>query len=207
MFECVTALKEANPEFKHMFFDDSNCRDFIKSHFSEEVLHAYDKLIPGAYKADLWRLCILFIKGGIYFDIKLVCVNSFRLIELTEQNHFVKDRLPNSIFNTLMASQKGNMFLFKAIRRIVSNVQKKWYGSHALSPTGPLLLGDVAIRNNFNGVNIDMEHYKNGGYIIYKNRFVISTEYPEYNEERRNTYNQINTKRYDKLWEERAIYA
>ena len=207
MRERVELLKSQNPKFNHYLYDDNDCREFIKSHFREDVLDAYDRLIPGAYKADLWRLCILFIKGGIYLDIKLICVNGFRLIELTEQNHFVRDRPPNSIFNTLISSQKGNMFLFKAIRRIVSNVQKRWYGSSPLSPTGPLLLGDVALRNNFNGVNIDMEHYKNGGYIIYKNRFVISTEYPEYNEERTNTYNKINTKRYDKLWEERAIYA
>ena len=41
---------------------------------------------------------------------------------------------------------------------------------------------------------------------INKNRFVISTEYLEYNNERTSTYNNINTKRYDKLWEERNIY-
>jgi hypothetical protein len=45
-----------------------------------------------------------------------------------------------------------------------------------------------------------------GGYIVYKNILVISTEYPEYNEERTNAYNSLNTKRYDKLWNERKIY-
>ena len=68
-------------------------------------------------------------------------------------------------------------------------------------------MGKIAIRTNFEGVNIDLQHYNGGGYIIYKNRFVISTEYPEYNNERTNTYNNINTKRYDKLWHEKAIYA
>jgi mannosyltransferase OCH1-like enzyme len=206
MRERVELLKSQNPKFNHYLYDDNDCRKFIKNHFRQDVLYAYDNLIPGAYKADLWRLCILFIKGGIYMDIKLVCVNGFRLIELTEQNHFACDRLNNSIFNTLMVSQQGNMFLFKCIRRIVSNVKNKFYGSSPLWPTGPLLLGDVALRNNYNGVNIDMYHYKNGGYIIYKNRFIISTEYSEYNNERTNTYNSINTKRYDKLWDEKRIY-
>ena len=140
-------------------------------------------------------------------DIKLVCVNEFRLIELTEHNHFVKDRPVNSIFNTLIASQKGNPFLFKAIRCIVENVKNRYYGSSPLSPTGPELLGKLAFRTNFEGVNIDLQHYNGGGYIIYKNRFVISTEYPEYNNERTNAYNKINTKRYDKLWHENAIYV
>ena len=207
MRERVELLKSQNPGFKHYLFDDNDCREFIKRHFRPDVLDAYDRLIPGAYKADLWRLCVLFINGGIYLDIRLVCVNGFKLIELTENNHFAKDRGGASIFNAIMASVQGNPFLFRAIRRIVFNVQNKFYGSGPLCPTGPDLLGHIALRNNFVGVNMDLFHYKNGGYIIYKNRFVISTEYPEYNDERKTAYNKINTKKYDALWNERRIYA
>jgi len=205
MRERVELLKSQNPRFNHYLYDDNDCREFIRNNFRPDVLNAYDSLIPGAYKADLWRLCILFINGGIYLDIKLICVNGFRLIELTENNHFVKDRPNNAIFNTLMVSQKGNIFLYKAIRQIVENVNNKYYGNTPLSPTGPEMLGSVVINNKL-CVNIDMTHYEGGGYIIYKNRFVISTEYPEYNNERTNSYNSINTKRYDKLWENRNIY-
>ena len=205
MRERVELLKKQNPKFNHYLYDDNDCREFIKNHFKSDVLNAYDSLIPGAYKADLWRLCILFINGGIYMDIKLICVNGFRLIELTENNHFVKDRPINSIFNTLMASEKGNAFLYKAIRQIVKNVNNKYYGKTPLSPTGPEMLGSLIINHKLN-VNIDMSHYQKGGYIIYKNTFVISTEYPEYNTERTNSYNSINTKRYDKLWESKNIY-
>ena len=55
-------------------------------------------------------------------------------------------------------------------------------------------------------INVDMLHYKKGGYIIYKNRFVISTEYPEYNSERSHTYQSIHTERYDALWNKKQIY-
>lgn len=51
-----------------------------------------------------------------------------------------------------------------------------------------------------------MFHYEDGGYIIYKNTLVIYTEYDGYNEERTNQYNNIDTKRYDILWNERKIY-
>ena len=57
---------------------------FIKSHFSKRVLYAYDKLIPGAFKADLWRYCIIYINGGIYIDIKYECLH-FKFIEHLEQ--------------------------------------------------------------------------------------------------------------------------
>ena len=100
MRERVEILKRQNPRFTHHLYDDNDCREFIRTHFRPDVLAAYDSLIPGAYKADLWRLCVLFIHGGIYMDIKLICANGFKLIELTENDHFVKDRPVNSIFNS-----------------------------------------------------------------------------------------------------------
>jgi mannosyltransferase OCH1-like enzyme len=205
MRERVELLKAQNPRFNHHLYDDNDCREFIKTHFKPDVLNAYDRLIPGAYKADLWRCCVLFIHGGIYMDIKFCCVNGFRLIELTETEHFVKDRPHNSIYNALMACKKGNLFLFKCIRRIVKNVENKFYGNTPLSPTGPEMLGIVRANNKFL-LNIDLNHYEGGGYIIYKNIFVISTEYPEYNHERTTAYNNNNTKRYNELWDNRNIY-
>ena len=202
----VEQLKKNNPRFEHYLYDDNDCREFIKNNFDTDVLNAYDKLIPGAYKADLWRLCVLYIHGGIYMDIKLKCINGFRLIELTENNHFVKDRPgPLTVYNALIVSQKGNPFLWMGICRIIMNVKNNFYGIDALSPTGPRMLGNIILRRKLR-TNIDMAHYEKGGYIIYKNRFVISTEYPEYNKERSQAYSSTKIKRYDIMWRERKIY-
>jgi mannosyltransferase OCH1-like enzyme len=206
MRERVEILKQQNPRFEHHLFDNADCREFIKNHFSQEILEAYDSLIPGAYKADLWRLCVIYINGGIYMDIKFKCVNGFRLIELTENNHFVIDRIPPlTIYNALIASKKENPFILMAIHKIVENVKNKYYGSTPLSPTGPEMLGNLILNKKL-AVNADLIHFEDGGYIIYKNRFVISTEYPEYNNERKGLYDSIGTKRYDSLWNERNIY-
>jgi mannosyltransferase OCH1-like enzyme len=78
MQECVDKLKKDNPEFEYHFYDDNQCREYIKDNFNKDVLHAFDKLIPGAFKADLWRYCILYKKGGIYLDIKYQCENNFK---------------------------------------------------------------------------------------------------------------------------------
>ena len=206
MRENVESLKKQNPKFKHFLFDDNDCREFIKKHFDNEVLKAYDTLVPGAYKADLWRYCVLFIHGGIYMDIKLNCYNGFKLIELTEKNHYVKDRLaPLSIYNALMVCQKRSPFLWKAIYKVVMNVSKRYYGENPLDPTGPMMLGKIVLNNNLLD-KVDMKFYKDGGYIIYKNRFVISTEYPEYRHEQQELYNNLHTKKYGQLWDEKSIY-
>jgi len=206
MRENVESLKQQNPRFEHFLFDDNDCREFIKNNFDHDVLNAYDTLIPGAYKADLWRYCVLYIHGGIYMDIKLNCINGFKLIELTEKNHYVKDRIGIlSIYNALMACQKGSPLLWKAIYKVVMNVSKRFYGTNPLEPTGPLMLGSIVLNNNLID-KVDLKFHQGGHHIIYNNRFIISTEYPEYREEQDKSFNALHTKRYWQLWDEKNIY-
>ena len=44
---------------KIVYFNDRACKNFIKQYFGPNIVKAYNKLIPGAYKADLWRYCVL----------------------------------------------------------------------------------------------------------------------------------------------------
>ena len=94
MKQNVERMIRDNPEMKIHLYDEADCRAFISVHFDPSVLQAYDALIPCSYKSDLWRYCVLFINGGIYIDIKFECINNFRLIALTEKEHFVRDREP-----------------------------------------------------------------------------------------------------------------
>ena len=67
-------------------------REFISKYFNKDVLEAYDTLLPGAYKADLWRYCILYKMGGIYMDIKYTLSNNtYKLINLTDKEYYVRD--------------------------------------------------------------------------------------------------------------------
>jgi hypothetical protein len=68
MFQSVNNIKKKNPRFKYYLFDDNDCREFIKNNYSDKILNAFNSLIPGAYKADLWRYCILYKYGGIYIS-------------------------------------------------------------------------------------------------------------------------------------------
>ena len=104
-----------------------------------------------------------------------------------------------------MICKAGNQFLYNCIREIVNNVTNNYYSNSSLDLTGPVLLGNIILKNNLK-LNIDMNHYNEGGYIIYKNRFIISTEYDEYNSERKQMYENKNLKRYNIMWNERKIY-
>lgn len=204
----VAALKLQNPEFEFFLYDDAECREFIAKHFAKEVVDAYDKLIPGAYKADLWRYCVLYVNGGIYLDIKFACINGFSLIALTEREHLVRDRiLPLSIYNACMAVRPRNALMWKAIYRVVWNVKNRLYGKSPLWPTGPEMLGRILLNEkNKLAMPIDMSHYDGGGFVVYQNKFVLSTEYSQYNEERTAANQRKKISRYDEMWRQRRIY-
>lgn len=61
-------LVQKNPQFTQVYFDDHDCRQFVRDYFNE-YLDAYDSLVPTAFKADLFRLLALYQFGGVYNDI------------------------------------------------------------------------------------------------------------------------------------------
>jgi hypothetical protein len=196
MQENVDRMRKVNPEFNLYIYDDDDCRKFIKNNFPDDILIAYDTLIPGAYKADLWRLCVLYINGGIYVDIKLNCINNFKFIALTEREHFVFDRPDHwkegeiGLWNGLIVTKPKTKILLRCIKKISENVKNKDYGFMDLYPTGPGLLGEQYIkmlRENeltmeaeLDKINLCMENEK----IIFNN-VVILEHYKEYRAEQK----------------------
>lgn len=204
MFKTINLIKNLNPRFNYQLFDDNDCREFIKKNFEQNVLNAFDSLIPGAYKADLWRYCILYKNGGIYLDIKYKPLNNFRFITMTENEHFVLDADKNGIYNALMVCKPGNDILLKAINKIVENVKNKYYGTSFLEPTGPNLLQSFFSNEEKN--NFDMKHYEilnhNSKVISYNNYIILKS----YNGHINDRIKYSKTKHYSDLWNERKIY-
>ena len=65
-----------NPNYEYRFFDKDDRITFIKKHFDNSVLEAYNKLNHGSLKADLFRACFIYINGGVYSDIDQTCIQS-----------------------------------------------------------------------------------------------------------------------------------
>jgi len=211
MKENVELLKTQNPEFNYHLFDDDMCRDFISNNFDADVLDAFDTLSPGAYKADLWRYCVLYINGGIYLDIKYKCVDDFKLIELTTEEHFVKDIIPNNVYNALIVALPKNIKLLQCINQIVKNVKNKFYGDGILSVTGPKLLSKYFNSEEYNNLKTyftnkdwcpNLSDTYNEGIFFNDNRLILGV-YVEYRLEQK--IFQKN-KHYIELYNEKNIY-
>ena len=63
-------IKRFAPLHKHVVYDDLAALTFLQNNFSENVSRAFQLLLLGAHKADLFRYAVLYIVGGIYLDIK-----------------------------------------------------------------------------------------------------------------------------------------
>ena len=203
MKQNVENLRKKHPRFQYFLFDDDDCRNFIKNNFKHDVLYAYDNLIPGAYKADLWRYCVLYIYGGVYLDIKFNTVNGFRFIALTEKEHFALD-VPLedycNVYNGVMVSKPKNPKLLQSIDAIIHNVKHKYYGNTPLDPTGPGLFGNFFSIEEKRKMIVKRYIGKQGdGASI--NNILIFNEYKDYRNEQRN-----NGPHYTELWNNKQVY-
>ena len=200
-------LKEQNPEFRHYLYDENDCREFIKENFDLDVLRAYNSLIPCSYKSDLWRFCVLYINGGIYYDIKFSCTNNFKFIALTEEVHFIRDMQDNCVLTGLLVTLPKNQILLNCINQIVLNVKNRFYGENPLYPTGPGLLGRYFTNEERNNMKMYLEssvvENKLNEYYIVSNNTIILKYYNEYRAEQK-TF-QKNSHYHD-LWHDKNIY-
>lgn len=69
MSRLVESFKQSGWEYR--FYTDDAAAAFLRTHFPPAVLDAYQALTPGAFKADLFRYCVLLISGGVYADVDI----------------------------------------------------------------------------------------------------------------------------------------
>ena len=138
-----------NPEFTFHLFNDAECRRYIHDHFEADVLEAYDRLIPGAFKADLWRLCVMWREGGIYLDAKFsIRVPLREYVAGISGPWMVKDdwqprQDQTSPYQGILLAPPGHPVFLRGIRKSVENVALRFYGFTCLEPTGPIMIANI----------------------------------------------------------------
>lgn len=72
----IKNLISLNPEFEYTFMDNDECYSFIKDNFDEEFLRMYKNLPLDIIRADVWRVAVIYVNGGIYCDCDVQCVQN-----------------------------------------------------------------------------------------------------------------------------------
>lgn len=116
--------------------------NFIKQH-CPFMTKSYESLIPGAFKADVLRLCALYAFGGFYADMGVeITVDLYSLIKADTELLLTTD-LDFGYWNGFIAASPRHPFLHACLRQIKIHVETCFYGKRDLEITGPHLLGNV----------------------------------------------------------------
>ena len=220
----VNKWKKLNTDYEYKFYDDNDCRNFIKDNFEERILNAYDKIIPGAYKADVWRYCVLYLHGGIYNDIKMNPSFPINYFVKDEDIVLIRDSSPENIYQAFIAVKPGNEFIWKCIETSIFNIENNYYGKICLDITGPGMVGKeflkhYNVKNISLGVSMKMKDEKVTIYnftgrnkiTFFKENFLIVNEKDEkilnpYYKEYYDDLKSYKIKRYANLYNKRKIY-
>jgi mannosyltransferase OCH1-like enzyme len=212
-FNSIISFIEFNPEYTYIYFDNNDCRRFLKNNFSDEINYAYDLLVPGAFKADLIRYCFLYNMGGCYFDCKQIIRCPIRYFLKNDATLILcNDIIKEALLNAVIFSTKSNIVLEKTIKDCVYNIiQKKM--DEVLNVTGPLFFYK-SIKNLINNENIILQnnrppnnfndytndYYNNNITFIKNKKIVLNRFYKGYYN------NYLHVDHYGKLWEKNEIY-
>ena len=159
-------LTDLNPGWTHTIFTNDMQEEFMKLNFEGEIFKAYLSVDSrfGSARNDLFKYCLIYLKGGIWLDAKSTCTRSFSEI-LRPDDRFLLSYWPNlstgpanelfwadrckipcpEFVNWVIISEPKHVFLQHVIERVVSNIQtynpiKHGIAEQAvLGTTGPLV--------------------------------------------------------------------
>ena len=215
-------IKKLHPDYEIINYTSEDRENFIKQHFSKRIFKAYKSINPiyGNVKADFFRYCVVYIKGGIYLDIKSVTtknVNNIlerakqKMIVTKDYRYFTYGYLyylfpygENSCW--LIIAPKGHRVLKQLILHSVINIESDYgknqsdigfTGGHmsSISIAGPIIY--TLITNKKKNQN-DILHLP----ILCERHFLKSgTNYYGKNGKQELSTKMVKTKPYSKLQE------
>jgi hypothetical protein len=194
-------LQLENADFEYIIYNTESASEFIREHFDGIVLHAFDSLVPFAFKADLFRYCVMYIHGGIYLDMKYESVNGFRFSDIIDREMYVLDIGGENVYNALLICKPLSKVMFKCIFQIVKHVRDKDYTDCDLSITGPGMIRYMVPTEMKMESNLKHECINYNKYIL-RNEIPILKNYHRYYEDTP----KCGQKKYCDYWRNREIY-
>jgi mannosyltransferase OCH1-like enzyme len=214
-----THILDNNPEYELFYFSDRDCVEFILKEYGQAYLDYYNMLIPTAYKADLFRYCLLNKYGGCYGDLTLLPLISYEEMTRGVDRVLVRDDgsgSKGSLWNASMCTKAADPILYSCIAICIDHIITRYFGNTPIDVTGPTVLGEAFRQVEYNTPNeFDIPLGDNRGSRIYvhdlnvyvrdvNDRAVIIKKMTDIH----NTtlYSEKNV-HYDTAWHNKKIYS
>lgn len=128
-------------------WDDAAIQDLMRNNFDNHILEAYLSVNPYPFKADLARLCILYVFGGWYSDIGISFITKIIPDKdiIVFNDHGLKKIFgyENVIQNSIIYSTPKQPKILECIENIAYMFSNKIYGDLPADPGGTVQMGKV----------------------------------------------------------------
>ena len=142
----------------------------------DKILEAFDLLIAGPLKADLFRYFYLYKNGGCYFDCKMVLRKSLsKIIKNNDKVILCND--DRALHNGIIMIEKNNSIMYNCLKECIDNILNKNKFENRYQTTGIELFN-----KHFKNINNIRKLTKKGDYIYYddNNTLILNYSYKNY---------------------------
>jgi mannosyltransferase OCH1-like enzyme len=217
-YNAISSWKRMNLNYEYKYWDDNAVINLIKNNFDNKILQAYEMLYAGACKSDIFRLCVLYLEGGIWSDISAICYLSMDLLInldydlITSKDTPSQIKYPN-IYQAFIATTPKNPIIKFILDFTVDRVIRNEYYDNILYPylkgeaiaiTGPTIFALATnlylgrqINDFFEEGVFDINNLKIKilnhvpGQILDGNIKIIQTKYENFSNDRYNIHYSI----------------
>ena len=217
----VESIKTNFGHYKHTLLNNQQIEDFLEQHFDCNVIKAYQKLKPYAYKSDLASYCLLKVFGGWYIDlgfkamVPVASVNeNIEMVALRDTTRY--SEVSWACACGLIYAKPQHKAICRAIEIILDHCENEYYGINQLSPTGPYVLGQALAETGPSKQTIFGDFYELTPLHPNKNRAAVMPDgtilalyKPSMSQGLRQDLSEVGaagSNNYETMWMERNIY-
>jgi len=151
-----------NPEFEYKIYDYDSALELLKKDFTSKETEAYLSSSSNQIKTDYIKYAFIYKYGGIFLDIKYVCI--YKFIDLLKYNnvYYVQLKRIDDMDLAILASHKNNHGIEKAFNIATLNLKLKKYKNSLKRITGGTVIRDelfnLGYLSDFALLHIDEDH-------------------------------------------------
>ena len=151
MQKTSNSWKTMNPDYEHVYMDDSQASDFIKKEYGEKVYNLFINAPVGVMRGDMFRYLIIYKYGGIYADLDTLCVEPVSSWMKEDKSFIVCPEHQDHFCQWTFAATAGHPILKSVIDLMIDRMEKADYTKkhfvHYLTGPGMWTSGIMASLN------------------------------------------------------------
>ena len=113
--EASNSCQRLHSDYQYRFWSDTDGRRLIKNEFPD-LLPTFDSYPYDIQRADVIRLAVLYVYGGIYLDLDIICLQS--LDPLLTYDFIVPRTNPVGLSNDMIISKARHPFLLQVLENL-----------------------------------------------------------------------------------------